>query len=113
MDIARIHIRELDAWCHVGVPDEERAHPQRLLLDIAFDASVGVSDDISATVDYFAVGQFAREIAQGHPRQLIETLARDVLAALSERFPIRNPSVRVRKFSVPGTAEVSVEIVSP
>lgn len=110
MPLARIRIRDLDVWCHAGVPEAERAEPQRLLLDIDFDVSVGESDAISATVDYFAVCQLAREVAQSRPRQLIETLAREVLAAIKDRFPIGNAAVRVRKFSVPGTGEVSAEI---
>ncbi|MCC6353955.1 MAG: dihydroneopterin aldolase [Verrucomicrobiae bacterium] len=110
MATAQIRIQDLEAWCHIGVPESERAHPQRLLLDIGFETPTNDNDHIAATVDYFAVCQAALEVAQSRPRQLIETLARDVLAVLAERFPIRSARVRVRKFSVPGTGEVSVEI---
>jgi len=110
MPSARIRIRDLETRCHVGVPDAERAEAQRLLLDIEFDAALGESDDIAATVDYFAVGELAREVAQSRPRHLIETVARDVAAVIRERFPVQNLRVRVRKFSVPGTGEVSAEI---
>lgn len=106
----RIRIRDLEARCHVGVPDAERAEAQRLLLDIEFDVAVGAPDDIVATVDYFAVGAVAREVAQARPRHLIETVARDVADAIRGRFPIQNLRVRVRKFSVPGIGEVSAEV---
>lgn len=113
MQTARIRIRDLEAWCRVGVPDAERARPQRLLIDIDFDANFGEADDIAATVDYFAVAQFAVEVADSRQRRLIETLAKDVLSALVTRFPISAVRVQIRKFSVPGTGEVSVELTGP
>lgn len=113
MPTVRIRIHDLEAWCRVGVPDTERARPQRLLFDIEFDAAAGQADDISATVDYFAVAQIALGTAESRPRKLIETLARDILDALAAQFPIADASVRVRKFSVPSTGEVSVEMRHP
>lgn len=108
--VQTIRIRGLETRCHVGVPDAERAEAQRLLLDIEFDVAVGEPDDIAATVDYFAVGEVAREVAQARPRHLIETVARDVADTIRGRFPIQNLRVRVRKFSVPGIGEVSAEV---
>ena len=113
MATAHIRIHDLEAWCRIGVPDDERARPQRLLMDIEFDADAGDADDIAATVDYFAACQAALNVAESSPRKLIETLARDVLATLAAQFPITNTKVRVRKFSVPGTGEVSVELSRP
>ena len=32
-----IAIEDLEVWFHVGVPDEERAHAQRLLISVEMD----------------------------------------------------------------------------
>ena len=31
-----IHIEKLEVFAHIGVPDEERASPQRLIVNITF-----------------------------------------------------------------------------
>jgi 7,8-dihydroneopterin aldolase/epimerase/oxygenase len=110
---ARIRIHDLETWCQIGVPDTERANPQRLLVDLEFDTSHPQADDIAATVDYATVADTARTTAQARPRHLIETLASDILHAVLDRFPISNLIVRVRKFSVPTVREVSVEVCQP
>ncbi len=56
----RISIVDLEVFYRVGVPEEERAKPQRLLLtvEMEFDFSKAPkSDGIADTIDYFAVAQ--------------------------------------------------------
>jgi maltose-binding protein MalE len=51
----KITICDLEVFYHVGVPNEERAHPQRLLLtvEMAHDLAMAVArDGLAGTIDY-------------------------------------------------------------
>ena len=74
----RIEIRRLEVSARVGVPEEERAEPQRLLvsLELIPEAPFGdLHDEISRTVDYYQVARRVRTLVAERPRKLIETLA--------------------------------------
>ncbi len=108
-----IAVRGLEVTASVGVPDEERAVPQRLLLDLRFaaaDQPLLLNDDITGTVDYHAVSVRVADIAREKPRRLIETLADEVAARLLEEFRLRWIEVSVRKFILPNTEWVAVSI---
>jgi dihydroneopterin aldolase len=55
----------------------------------------GRSDDLSQTVDYGQVHQRAKEIVEGPPVNLTETVAERIAAAVVEEFPAVE-AVRVR-----------------
>ena len=55
----------------------------------------GLSDDLAQTVDYGQVHRRAREIAEGEPGNLTETVAERIAAAVLEDHPSVN-AVRVR-----------------
>src|SRR4051794_26512671 len=55
-----------------------------LLLDLR---SAGLSDDLTQTVDYGEVHRRAREIVEGPPVNLSETVAEKVAAAILEDHP--------------------------
>jgi FolB domain-containing protein len=62
----------------VGVPPEERSHPQSLEVTVHMCPHQGLSglhDDIENTVDYARVASEIQSVAVAAPRQLIETLA--------------------------------------
>ncbi len=108
-----IAVRGLEVTASVGVPDEERAVPQRLLLDLRFaaaDQPLLLNDDITGTVDYHAVSVRVADIAREKPRRLIETLADEVAARLLEEFRLLWIEVSVRKFILPNTEWVAVSI---
>lgn len=106
-------IEGLRCWAHVGVPEEERRHRQRLLLDITLEtplARAGKRDDVRATVDYAAAAALAKKITEGRPYKLVEAIAERIAAALLKSFTVDAVSVRIRKFSVPQAESVGVEI---
>jgi len=58
--MSQISIVDLEIFYRVGVPDAERAQPQRLLLTVEMESDfspVAKSDGIADTIDYFAVSQ--------------------------------------------------------
>ena len=70
--MSRISIVDLEVFYRVGVPDAERAQPQRLLLTVEMESDFSAaakSDSIADTIDYFAVIAAAVEIRR---RQKLE-----------------------------------------
>lgn len=108
-----IHVEQLEVFARIGVTDNERAAPQRLLLSMTvwpakdFDSA---NDEIANTVDYSAVCAATRDFVEARAGRLIETLAGNLAEELLVRFPIRRISIEVRKFVVPNTKYVSVSL---
>ena len=108
-----IEIRGWEVFAHVGVPEEERLLPQRLLIDLRFAAELqplALNDDLELTVDYAAVGLRVAAIVAERPRQLIETLADELAALLQVEFALAWIEVSIRKFILPQTEWVSVSV---
>lgn len=84
-----------------GVHDWEKTQPQRFELDVELELDLqlaGGSDDLAATVDYGAVYDRVREIADGPSVDLLETLAERVAErVLDTDARIAAVVVRVRK----------------
>lgn len=109
----RILIEGLRCWACVGVPEWERRHRQRLLLDITLVCPLeraGTTDDVRATVDYAAAAALAKALTEGRAYQLVEAVAERVAAALLKKFRVETVTIRVRKFSVPQAGSVGVEV---
>ena len=112
----RIVIRDLEVWYRVGVPEEERATPQRLLLTIEishdFDAAAA-SDDLTKTINYYAVSQRLLHMGEGRNWKLIETLAIEIAEMILKDFGAVQVAVEVQKFVVPQARCVAVRVVKP
>lgn len=106
-----ILIQELEVTTHIGVPDEERREPQRLLVNITMIPVNGfaeLNDDIERTVDYYAASRRVIALAAAKPRKLIETLAAEIVEMLLKEFAVERVEVEVRKFILPDTKHVAV-----
>lgn len=109
----RILIDELEVFFRVGVPDEERAEPQRLLISVEMEtdtAAAAAGDDLSLTVDYYAVVCQLRELGVGREWKLIETLAADVADLVLGRRLVSSVAVEISKFIITDTRRVAVRI---
>lgn len=108
-----ITISELEVFYCVGVPDEERAQPQRLLLTVEMEhdfRAAAIADELGSTVDYFAVSQRLLKFGEGVHWKLIETLAVDIAQMILEEFGPRAVTVQVKKFIIPEARYVSVQV---
>lgn len=108
-----ITITDLEVFYHVGVPDVERAKPQRLLLTVEMEhdfASAAQRDDIAGTIDYYAVTQRLLKFGEGREWRLIETLACNLAEAVLKEFHPHRVRVEVKKFIIPEARHVSVRI---
>ena len=111
-----IHIETLKIQSRLGVPEEERAHPQWVEVSVTLEPGVNfatLNDRVENTVDYALVCEEIQATAEARPRKLIETLAGDIAQHLLERFPIWRLTVEVRKFILPDTDYVAVRIERP
>lgn len=109
-----IRVVDLEVWTHIGVPEKERAHPQKLLisLEMAVDSFIEASkaDNVALTVDYFAVAQRVKTFAAERPCKLLETLTEEIAADLLATFPIKKLTLEIKKFILPDARYVSVKI---
>ena len=108
-----ITISDLEVFYSVGVPDEERAKPQRLLLTIEMQhdfSGAASEDELGGTIDYFAVSQRLLKFGDGIHWKLIETLAVDIAQMLLEDFGARAVTVEVKKFILPQARHVAVRL---
>jgi dihydroneopterin aldolase len=109
----RIHLEALELSAHLGVPDDERAAPQRLTLHLTLEPLRhfrDLEDRIENTVDYFVVARAMQELAAQRPRRLLETLAEEIAQAVLERFPVRQVQVELRKYILSDAAFVAVNL---
>ena len=109
----KIRIVDLEVFYHVGVTDQERAQPQRLLVSLEMDHDFKhavAADNLADTIDYYAVSQRLLAFGDGCHWQLIETLAADIASMVLDEFRARAVTVEVKKFVIPEAAHVSVII---
>jgi 7,8-dihydroneopterin aldolase/epimerase/oxygenase len=109
----KISIVDLEVFYRVGVPDAERAQPQRLLLTIEMESDFSAaakSDAIADTIDYFAVTQLLLKFGDGKSWRLIEKLAADVADTVLAEFKPQSVSVEVKKFIIPQARHISVNL---
>jgi FolB domain-containing protein len=108
-----IEIRGLEVMACVGVPEEERAVPQRLLLDLRFAAlyqPADLGDDIATTIDYCDLSRRVVAFAGERPRKLIETLVDELADCLMSAYPLGWIEITVRKFILTDAEWVAVSI---
>jgi FolB domain-containing protein len=108
-----ITIADLEVHFRVGVPDEERARPQRLLItvEMRLDFTAAVQDDdLRRTIDYYAVSRRVLALGEGREWKLIERLAADIAALILAEFRPEAVSVEVKKFILPEARHVSVRL---
>ena len=109
----QIVVQALELTTHIGVPDEERVAPQRLTLNLTLEPARdfrNLKDDITQTVDYYAVSKALQARARERPRKLIETLAEEIAAFVLKQFPVRAVELELRKYILPDTAFVAVRV---
>src|SRR5882724_325532 len=102
--MSQISIVDLEVFYRVGVPDAERAQPQRLLLTVEMESDFSAaakSDFIIDTIDYYAVTQKLLKFGEGREWKLIEKLAADIAGLILAEFKPPAVTVEVKKFIIP------------
>ncbi|MFN7139110.1 MAG: dihydroneopterin aldolase [Limisphaerales bacterium] len=108
-----IIIKDLEVSYHIGVPDEERAQPQRLLLTVEMDLDfrpAAATDDIDKTINYYAVSQRLLRLGENKSWRLLETLAEEIAGIVLQEYAAAVVRVEIKKFIIPEARWVGVRI---
>ena len=109
----KVHIEQLDVFTRVGVPEEERANPQRLTVSISFwpyQQTSDLADHIERTVNYSTVAEETKNFLRDQSVKLIETLADGLASHLLKNFPIQKVTIELRKFALQDAKYVSITV---
>ena len=107
----RIHIEQLEISARIGVPEEERATPQRLVVSISFwpYREVGdLADKIENAINYSSVVEEVKNFVRDQSLNLIETLADRLAMHLLKHFRMQKIAIELRKFPFEDANYVSV-----
>ena len=115
----RILLEGMVFFGYHGVLPAERELGQRFVVDVELRLDLrpaGLSDDLGLTVDYAEVHRQAKQIVEGEPVGLTETVAERISASILEEHPlVESVKVKVAKPDVrlDGTVlrDSAVEIV--
>jgi dihydroneopterin aldolase len=109
----RIHIEGLEVLTHIGVPAQERATPQPVVVSISlwpYHEARDITDKIEKTINYSVVAEETKNFICDQSVNLIETLADRLAMHLLKKFPIQKVTVEVRKFPLKDAKYVSVTV---
>ncbi len=98
-----------------GTLPSERELGQPFVVDVELRLNLrpaGLSDDLAQTVDYGEIHRLAREIVEGEPVNLTETIAERIAATILEDHPpveavrikVAKPHVRLDDTALAGSA---------
>lgn len=92
----------LELMLRIGVSEEERSQPQRIVIKIKLDISNIISsiqnDDINSTICYDTLLNMISNSIYSKEFKLVETLALEVNNLIKKQFPFIKNSVKVIKW---------------
>jgi dihydroneopterin aldolase len=117
MSLDKIYVNKMEFYGYHGVFPEETRLGQRFKVDLSVSLDLkkaGESDNLEYSVNYGELYQICKDIVEGAPYKLVESVAERIAAKVLEEFSlISEVTVRVIKPDppIPGHYEsVAVEI---
>ena len=113
LPVDTIVIRDLGVLCHIGVPPEERANAQRLMITVEMRGDFSracATDEIQHTINYYDVSRRIVTLCQEQSYRLIEKLAEDIARIVLEDFGALETTIEVKKSILSDARYVSVRI---
>jgi 7,8-dihydroneopterin aldolase/epimerase/oxygenase len=114
--VDKIVIKNLETEAHIGVTESERAQTQRLLITVELErdlAEAGRTDMESTTTPYDVVADMIHKIVAKRPRKLVEAVAGEIAEEILSHKMALAVTVEVKKFSIPRSEYVSIQIHRP
>ncbi len=111
-----IQIEDLEVHFRVGVPEDERATPQKLLLCLTLEHPLEMaarSRRLEDTIDYGTLTQSLTEFGKDREWVLIETLAEEIADWVLQTYHPNAVTIEVKKFIIPNARYVGVRIRRP
>ena len=96
----KIILERMEFFGHHGVHSYERCVGQKFVVDVVCGKDLqkaGVSDDLEETCDYSKIYSTIREIVEGPPFKLIESLSESIAASILKHYDVDDVTVRVAK----------------
>ncbi|MCY7817997.1 dihydroneopterin aldolase [Bacillus haynesii] len=97
----KVHVEGMEFYGYHGVFKEENKLGQRFRVDLTafLDLSeAGKTDNIDATINYAELYKLCKEVVEGEPVNLVETLAETIAAKVLEKFEaVQECTVKVVK----------------
>ncbi|MCK6255152.1 dihydroneopterin aldolase [Fictibacillus sp. KIGAM418] len=113
----KIYMNGLSFYGYHGVFPEENKLGQRFFADLILEMDLqaaGTTDDLEKTVNYGDIYSTVKEIVEGEPKKLVETVTESIASALLSSYPlIQQCTVKVTKPDppIPGHYDsVAIEI---
>ena len=109
----KIVIKDLEVDAHIGVTESERAQAQRLLITVEMERDLteaGRTDAETSTTRYDIVADMIRKLVTERPRKLVEAVAHEIAETILARQMAQAVTVEVKKFSIPRSQYVSIQI---
>ena len=100
----RITLTGLRVQGHHGVHEHERTHGQEFVVDATVWLDLepaGITDALSATLDYGALAQRAAQIVEGQPYNLIETVAARIATEVLTDHRVQAVEITIHKPQAP------------
>ena len=100
----RIILKNIAFYGYHGTNAHETELGQRFFMDVEMFLNLGeaiAADDLDRTVNYKAVFEDVRKIAENKRYRLVESLGESIARTILERYPVDRAVIRIRKPSVP------------
>lgn len=101
----KIFLNQMEFYGYHGVFPEETKLGQRFIVDVVLEVDLkeaGKTDDLSKTIHYGEVYELTKEIVEGHPFKLVETLAEKITEKILKNYAlVNNCTVKVIKPNPP------------
>jgi dihydroneopterin aldolase len=111
--MGKIAIVDLEVHYCVGVTDQERAQPQKLLLTVEMNVDftgAALTDRVEKTVNYQKVSDDLLQFGQGRSWKLLEKLVSNLADRILTEYEPDNVLVEVKKFVIPQARYVSASL---
>ena len=97
-------ISQLEVGCLIGIYEDEKKHPQKLLLNIQISGDFSracTEDNIRGTVDYDSIAERLEKLATSRHFQLIEHFAFTACELIMQEFSlVEHVNIEVRKKAI-------------
>jgi FolB domain-containing protein len=109
--MARIAIVDLEVHYCIGVTDQERAQPQKLLLTVEMNVdstAAALTDRVEKTINYQKVADDLLQFGRARSWRLLEKLVSNIADHILAEYSPDSVLVEAKKFVIPQARHVAV-----
>ncbi len=95
--LCSLGFHQLSVQSVIGCLPFEKKGPRELRIDLKVDVVPTDMDRLEQTVDYAALAELCQRVSIERPRELLETLAADILNEVMAVYSITKARIRIEK----------------